>query len=201
MGGIRDPVGPQLVLGGGQNQNPWNFGIVFTASVSPSSPPGNFTWVQLITNDVFTNTPAGGGAAIKCYPPENPAVDVFPGHDTAYPYPVPPTGTTQNQTENDNPSDPLDGNSYKQEARTFSASMYVMWTPTAANGCNASSCTIPVPLGYVNWHFAGTAKYASGTWTLSSGSGAGYNFVVANSPSSYPGWVNWVEYGGPLVCQ
>ena len=45
-----------------------------------------------------------------------------------------------------------------EEARSFSAIMYLMWRPPMLGGCNnGDSCTIPVPLGYFQWSLWGDA--------------------------------------------
>jgi hypothetical protein len=173
----------RLYLGGSTT----NYGIVITASDSPSSPAGKFTWVQLITGDTYTRTPSNGGALLTCHPSEIPTVGVFPGLDTTYPYQIVNSAGT---TVNDNPSIGLPSG-YNKSTRTFSATMYLMWTPTAASGCTGSSCTIPVPEGYVSWSFNGTATLTNNVWSVTSSSSNG-NAFVANS--SYPTWTSWVEY-------
>jgi len=187
LGKVAINPGPVLQFGGTAG----NVGIAMTATAT--APPGNFTWVQRIMGDVVTATPSAGGAVQTCYPPEVPAVGVFPGLDTAYTYPiVNPAGTTAY----DNPSVGLP-NSYKKVSRAFSAMMNLMWTPTAAAECTGDACTIPVPLGYVNWKVSATAKLnKKGTW-VPSGSGSAHEFVAS---SSYPTWTSWVTYMGSLVC-
>jgi hypothetical protein len=167
-----------------------NVGIEWTASAM--APSGSFTWVQLITGDVITETPSGGGAVQTCYPPEVPTPGVFPGLDTAYPYPIVNASGT---TANDNPSVGLPSG-YDKVSRAFSATMNLMWTPTAASECTGDACTIPVPLGYLNWKFNGAAKLVSGTWKAS-GAGSKNSFVAS---TSYPTWTSWVSYQGSLVC-
>jgi hypothetical protein len=74
--------------------------------------------------------------------------------------------------------------------------MYLMWTPTEDPGCTGgAACTIPVPLGYVNWAVGATATLQSDKW-VPSGSGSANAFVAS---SSYPTWTSWVM-NGPLTC-
>lgn len=181
-------LGSSLYFGGTSGTN---VGIAMTASAT--APSGNFTWVQLITGDVITETPTGGGAAQTCNPPEVPAAGVFPGLDTAYTYPIINPALT---TVYDNPPVGL-GAGYNKVSRAFSAKMNLMWTPTADAACTGAGCTIPVPLGSVNWKVSATATLnAGGTWVPSGGGSAGA--FVANT--AYPTWTNWVTYSGPLVC-
>jgi len=180
-------IAPGPVLGFGDATYS-NTGIQFTASAT--APPGDFSYVQEITNDVLTETPSDGSAVQTCYPLEVPTPGVFPGLDTSYPY---STGATTT----DNPSTGTLTNVDKKVSRAFSAQMYLLWTPTAAADCTGgASCTIPVPLGSVSWSFNAAAKLtnsASDTWAVTSGKGSAKAFVASNS---YPTWTSWVEYGG-----
>jgi len=167
-------------------------GIAMTASAT--APSGNFTWVQLITGDVVTETPTGGGAVQTCYFPEMPTPGVFPGLDTGYPYSTVNLALT---TAYDNPWVSLPTSGYNKVSRAFSAKMNLMWTPTPDAACTGAACTIPVPLGSVNWKVSATATLnAGGTWVPSGGGSAGA--FVANT--AYPTWTNWVTYAGFLVC-
>lgn len=188
LGRVAINPGPVLQFGGVSGSN---VGIAMTASAT--APPGNFTWVQRIMGDVTTETPSAGGAVQTCYPPEVPAVGVFPGLDTKYTYPIVNRALT---TAYDNPSVGL-SNSYKKVSRAFSAMMTLMWTPWQPPECTGYACTIPVPLGYVNWKVSATAELnEKGTW-VPSGNWSASKFVAS---SSYPTWTNWVKYKGPLVC-
>ena len=189
LGKVAIIAGPELAFGGTAN----NIGIEFTASAT--APPGNFQWVQEITGDTWTQTPANGGAVQTCNPPEVPAAGVFPGLDTKYPYPY--VGTPA--VTNDNPWLGLT-NTYKNVSRTFSAQMYLMWVPTAAAGCSGGGCTIPVPLGSLKWKVNSAAKLtnsAHNTWAVTSGSGSAASFAAS---SSYPAWTSWVSYQGNAAC-
>src|ERR1700722_12352748 len=190
LGKVAINPGPKLQFGGTAT----NIGIEFTASAT--TPSGQFSWVQEITNDVITNTPSNGGAVQTCYPPEKPTAGVFPGLDTSYPYGY--VGTPA--MTNDNPSQGLT-NVNKTVSRAFSAQMYLLWIPTAAEGgTGGSACTIPVPLGSVKWRYNGAAKLtnsANNTWAVTSGSGTANAFVAS---STYPAWTSWVTYSGSAVC-
>jgi hypothetical protein len=185
LGTVVITPGPALGFGDATYSNT---GIQFTASAT--APPGDFSYVQEITNDVITETPSDGSAVQTCYPLEVPTPGVFPGLDTSYPY---STGATTT----DNPGTGTLTNVDKKVSRAFSAQMYLLWTPTAAADCTGgASCTIPVPLGSVSWRFNAAAKLTNSaldTWTVTSGKGSAKAFVASNS---YPTWTSWVEYGG-----
>ena len=144
-----------LQLGGSTN----NIGIQFTASATPpSGQSNNFVWYQIITNDTKVITKPSGSTQ-TCVAVTTPAGGL-PYLDTEAPY-----GTTS--TQDDQPFTGLDTTQFTELTRTFAATMYALWTPSAASGCTAgSACTIPVPLGYVTWQWYADAKYTGGAWTL-----------------------------------
>lgn len=90
--------------------------------------------------------------------------------------------------------------SNSEEAVSFRATMYFMWTPTAASQCTGSPskpCVIPVPLGSVAWGFSGeaintlssTAGVSGTTWTLNQCSaGTAGQFQRSNGAAGYPTW-------------
>jgi hypothetical protein len=141
------------------------FGIEFDASATP--PPGNvgaFSWVQLVDSEQYEEIDHSG--RWRCIP-ESFASDPkhSPELDTRYPA---DTGLSTN----DNPAISLDS-TIGEMSRTLSATMYLMWTPNADSLCTSgSACTIPVPLGYVNWNFCGDSintlaqQSNSTTWIL-----------------------------------
>ncbi len=171
--------GPVLQFGGSLS----NIGITFTATATPPSGySNNFKWVQLVTNDTRVLTPANGGAVQTCVPTTQPIASTGTGLDTGYPYAV--TSST-----NDNPSIALNS-ANKEETRTFTATMYLLWSSGLANA-------IPVPLGYVNWQFSGDATLTNAQtnqWSLKSGSGSSNSFTASNS---YPSWNSFVSYTAP----
>jgi hypothetical protein len=179
MGNVVISSAPAMQLGGTKS----NVGIGFGASATP--PPGtsnNFTWVQLINSDAIQLTPSNGNPVLNCVPQTLPIASTYPALDTEYPY------STSSST-NDNPAIGLQ-TTYKEESRTFSATMYLMWSP-------GLSGSIPVPLGYVAWQFAGDAKFASNQWTLSSSSRSNNGFTAS---SSYTSWDSQDPNNGSLTC-
>lgn len=175
-----DPNGtPTLLLWGVQVPGGNETGIMFQASATPpSGNTGAYSWVQLVNSDVlnqegnfFRGACTGGPSA------SNPQLDL------SYPYST--TMSSQNAVipddiATDNPEYVLK-QVWGEAARHFTATMYLMWTPTAASACptgGSGPCTIPVPLGSVNvsmpWNFSGdtintlsTEKGVNGTtWMM-----------------------------------
>jgi hypothetical protein len=119
-----------------------------------------YQWVQLVSK--FTSVSFGPNGPR----PPSPDINGAPYLDTEYPYghhclgatPCTVVTTTQtNDTSIDSPYQRLLAG-LGEFANSFSATMYLMWTPDVLNGCpNGSACTIPVPLGSVTWQFAGDA--------------------------------------------
>ncbi len=185
LGKVVINTGPKIQFGGTAT----NVGIEFTASAK--APPGDFSYVQEITNDVTTRT-LTNGTVQTCYAPEDPAVDVFPALDNTYPY-------ASGAKTNDNPGTGL-SNALTLLSRAFSAQMFLLWTPKAAAGCTGgTSCTIPVPLGSVNWSLNYAAKLTNAqqdTWEVTSGSGSANAFVASDT---YPTWSS-ATMNGALVC-
>jgi hypothetical protein len=120
------------------------------------------------------------------------------GLDITYPYGVgadgtPITSCTQNpatvnttnpnlpcDTATDSPAFPLDIHLGERQG-SFNATMYLEWIPLADTTCITKSnpgnnpCTIPAPLGSINWHWLGDAID-----TLQPNPGTGYEFWVMN---------------------
>jgi hypothetical protein len=153
-------------------------GIKFSPTpTTPSADSGQFEWVQLIT----TTT---GGTVKTCINVTQPPTSSGTGLDTDYPF---ATGTSTQ----DSPSLSLVSSSYSQEARSFSANMYLLWNPALPSGCTpGSSCTsIPVPLESVSWGWSGTASYSAGNWSRTSSSQTTPSWVAG---TSYPIWSDLV---------
>jgi hypothetical protein len=169
-------------------------GIAFNPTVT--FPPGytsGLQWVQLSTGDTLTLTPVGAGAVKMCVNVTVPPTSTGMGLDTAYPF-------DRGPSTHDNPSTTLDSSQYKEETRSFSATMFLMWDPALPGGCiPSSSCTsIPVPLGYVSWTWSGDANFNGGQWTLANGN---HNIPSFVSSTSYPTWSVLVPFNGNLSCQ
>jgi hypothetical protein len=183
---------PEMQLGGNFAQ-----GISFNGSGTP--PPGNagtFTWIQLLSSDRFPRIDSGG--RWLCVPP---AFDLDP--------PTPPPSILDNEVPygpsglqtSDSPSIGLVSDRGEQ-ARSLSATMYLMWTPVADTRCTSgAACTIPVPQGYVNWSFCGdavntlaTQQSNDTTWTLSDqcvpqpGQFQASHPTISNHYLGYPEW-------------
>lgn len=171
---------PAMQLGGTQS----NIGIDFSASAT--APPGSsnsFMWLQLINSDPTQYTPANGNPVQNCVPVTQPVPSTFPGLDTRNPY-------DRGVSTNDNPWTQLDSTTYKEISRTFSATMYLLWSPGLANSTY-------IPLGYVTWQFYGDAKFTSNQWSVNSSSKGNGGF---QSSSSYPTWHSFVPYTNPPTC-
>lgn len=142
-------------------------GILLIASATfPSGNNGGYQWVQLINKDATEDLGAGGPSGVSN------AIVGAAELDGGYPYGHysngtvlnPPTVTmtnVANDTAQDGPAAGLDPK-WGEFARSFGATMYLMWTPTASlfTGCPTTGgnvCAIPVPLGSVSWQFAGDA--------------------------------------------
>ena len=154
-------AGPKLQFGGTST----NIGIKFTASATlPSGNSGAYSWAQLINNDNISIVTSSGSQSCK---PNGFVTSSNPELDNQYPYPP----VTSNST-NDNPAISLPA-SWGEVARSFNATMYLLWTPTADSRCNAGTCTIPVPLGSISgsssWHCSGDAINTLSTSTGDSG--------------------------------
>lgn len=160
-------------------------GITFSPTVTtPSGDSGQFEWVQLITNDTLTLTETNG-TTLTCVVATQPANPSGTGLDSGYPY---ATGTSTV----DSPDVPLLSSVYTNEARSFSASMYLLWNPLLPVGCTGGSCTsIPVPLGSVAWGWSGAASYSASNWSLTASSTTAPSWV---SGTSYPIWSDYLPY-------
>lgn len=81
-------VAPSTRIGPASHQIS-NVGINFSASATP--PTGlsnNFSFVQVITNDILLLTPASGGSNLTCFPVTQPPTSNGSGFflDGTYPY-------------------------------------------------------------------------------------------------------------------
>jgi len=59
--------------------------------------------------------------------------------------------------------------------RSFNATMYLEWVPNMDNHCIVGTCTIPAPLGLINWQWSGDVID-----TLQPNPGTGYEYWVMN---------------------
>jgi hypothetical protein len=185
------PPTPKLILNG-TSVNGVQVGIEFTNNAtSPAGNTGTYSWVQVL-NSTQTHLLANAGLLSCPLAPQS-------GLDNFYPYP--PASPT---TTNDSPNNVLTANLGELQ-RSFNANMYLMWKPTADPACtDGASCTIPVPLGSVNWGWSGdainTLSTTTGvngtTWKLSCGTSAN----AFQASSAYPRWNNTV-INGNVTCQ
>ena len=164
-------------------------GISFRAQYAlPEESLPNYLWVQLITRDVVELK--RHASVERCVPKSQPIPDVGSGLDSNYPY------DSHNPTRD---SPPVELNPAEEEiSRTFHARMYLLWGSGLSN-------SIPIPLGYVDWHFEGQAvrkDVLKNTWILKKGSGG------ADDPEhpfratrTYPLWNSLVPYSGSMRCK
>jgi hypothetical protein len=146
-------------------------GMAFTGSISPASGySGLLEWVQII-NSLKEQFEFTSGTLQNCSDS---------GLDNTYPYgnSSPPTQTSA--ATNDSPAIELPSSNYEYASRSDSFSMYLLWQPALPNA-------IFVPLGLVNWSWAGSAGFsaATKTWSLVSQTGPSYS---AGATSVYPSW-------------
>lgn len=143
-------------------------GIEFRADnfTAPADNQGEFQWVQVLNQDVST-TLQPPGVPVACSDFSGGVTGPSPQLDNSYPYGFgldnPPVTTDcpnciKNNRATDGPASSLSiANGESQ--RVFDAVMYLEWIPnTDLTGCGFSSdCTIPVPMGSVNWGWEGDA--------------------------------------------
>lgn len=157
----------------------------------PSGNQGAYSFVQLIGSDTHKRVAFPPKNSQTCTP-NGFVTSLNPELDNFYPYPM-PLGSTDNT--NDNPGDPLNP-SWGELARSFSPTMYLLWTANADNHCpSGNACTIPIPLGSVSWHYFGDAidtlsqQQNLTTWMLNSGAGSANQFQTSGlANTSYPTW-------------
>ena len=146
-------------------------GITFTASGFSNTAGGAYLFVQLINSDNV-------GGSSTCNSP----IGLDSG---SYPYPSQSAGETS-----DSPLVRLDPTD-TTITRSFNATMYVMWQSTTAG-------SIPVPLGYQTWAFAGSASCSAScssasNWTAKTTGtpgpvGAFVASTAEQADSGYPTW-------------
>jgi hypothetical protein len=146
-------------------------GIEFTPSGAPSA--GTYTYAQLIDSDTWT-------IAQKCVSSQ--------GLDGNYPYRGIIAGTNP-LIAVDAPNSPLP-NGYVV-SRSFTATMFLLWTPSIAN-------SIPVPIGYQTWEFAGGAQQnLQGVWIASTASAGTIGGFVSSSGSQQSDGYTLLQSGFP----
>jgi hypothetical protein len=143
-------------------------GELFTASGAPGG--GKYSFVQLINSDTSTFTSASG--TVTC--------THNAGVDNSYPYAA-QINTTQ---ANDAPYVVLPTSPYNKITRSFSASMYLIWTSSVTG-------SITIPAGSIKWQFSGATTLTSGKWGSVTGSGTANAFVAANGTQSDKGYPLW----------
>jgi hypothetical protein len=139
----------------GVNTGTGTAGIEFqTNGTLPAGNAGQYSWVQLLDNDTASTSGYYNRGACTAG-----IVTGTPVLDTGYPYSATLTSNNiPNAIATDNPFFTLqltfpNGAYFGEAERFFTATMYLMWTPTAGNGCaDGSACTVPIPLGSVNWN-------------------------------------------------
>ncbi len=202
-----------------QQNNP-NVGVWFKEPAGqPANNAGRFIWVQILNSVVFTQLAATNSGYTA---PTNAANQL----DGIYPYPSnadvaasanPPTVATSSLASDAPSRQDLSG-VLGEAAKSFDATMYVLWDPALPAGCtpatvntsttpytaNPITCTsIPVPMGTIDWTWSGCAinglaSIAGGghtnSWSVQCGKGS----QSANQSSDYPTWNSCYKslYGG-----
>ena len=144
-------------------------GELFTA---PTSSPGTgkFTFVQLINSDASTFTSTSG--TVTC--------THNAGVDKSYPYAAQISATQAD----DAPYVVLPTSPYNKITRSFSATMYQLWTSSTTN-------SIPVSVGSITWQFSGATTLSGGKWGNVTGSGTANAFVPSTGGQSNKGYPHW----------
>ncbi|MGA3080302.1 MAG: IPT/TIG domain-containing protein [Terracidiphilus sp.] len=167
LAGVVIAIGPKLEIG-----NPLMDieGIVFTASDDSSSPPGKFSFAQLLSKlNVEYHYVSGGSCQIN-----------GSGLDKGYPY---PSLQGSPNSADDSPGALLFAED-SEVTYSFGATMYLLWKSTG------TSDSIPVPLGSVGWGWFGDAvrDKSMKTWSIKDDSGSvGAAGPFAPNPT-YPQW-------------
>ncbi len=164
---------------------------------------GSYSWVQLLLDSNTIEIVPSGTETCRTY-----TAAAAPVLDNTYPYGAPPfqgalcSQNSPNDTATDGPgvlipaypqTSPLGG-----RRRYFSARMYLMWTPPAGSNCSSeNACTVPVPLGSIDWSMCGGAintlnpNGANGGWSLTCANpaqGSSSPTLNFNSNVGYPKW-------------
>jgi len=162
---------------------PETSGIEFNATLQqPQGANGNIVFVQTLNSYDYQYSTSG-----TC-----PLQSYGPGFDGGYPTDESAVGATSYST-NDSPGVPLYSNATGVTA-SFSATTYLMWQPSLT-----SSPVIPVPLGYINWQWSGSAVQNGEVWSFKQPPGS--PIVSLFSPSSnYPPNGNIVTISSTLPC-
>jgi len=143
---------------------------------SGTSSTGKLFYVQLVDSGSLT-----GGLACT----------IVPGLDEAYPYPNLASGTND---AIDSPAVLLKS-TYTTQSRTENFTMYLMYQSSTAN-------SIPVPVGYQKWGFAGSASCSTScgsaaNWkATTTSSGTQGAFVVSAGSQANDGYPLWTSLVG-----
>jgi len=153
IGGI-----PTLQLTG-VSYNQKVFGVVFQPLLNrPGGDDGQVSWVQLIQRYVVRyrgpTANVGPTGTKTCTQTTSKALD------NKYPY----QGVDEYGVALDSPGVQATTTTgtfkYSEVSIDFSATMYLLWSPTSSDFCDhtlATDCTVPLPQGYVTWNAKGDA--------------------------------------------
>jgi len=172
-------------------------GIKFFASSSlPTGNTGSYSWVQLIGSDSVHFLKSTGRQVCTTF--SNPS-STQPELDNTYPYGLGFNNVYTTSAPNDTATDgPRIAAPSSEMARSFAATMYLLWTPSPDNHCTSGACAVPIPLGSLVWSWAGdtinTLSTAQGlnntTWIMTGCQAAAAGGFEPDS--SYPIWNNTV---------
>jgi hypothetical protein len=166
-----------------------NVGALYQASGTP--PTGNtgaYQWVQLVSKDLIYQDDINASGAC----PGGVQSNGNPPLDTSYPYS--PTTSSSNPTipndmAADSPTYVVDS-AWGEVARSFRATMYLMWVPPALTGTytcpSGNACTIPVPLGTISATPTGWIWMGDTINTLSSVQGVNQTTWIMNFDGQPP---------------
>jgi hypothetical protein len=210
---INNFVGTYMLLDGITANNGSTAGIQFQAvGTEPADNLGTYNWVQLVFDSRQQLDPNFRGTC-----PGGPTLHTL-DLDGGYPYGYfnnaklgnvfQSPGGAPNDTATDAPAALLQS-TMGEVARSFSATMYLMWTPNADPNCTTgNACTIPVPLGSLNWNLNGDTIntlnkiYNQTTWGLSCyypGYQGAKEQVTFSPGTSYPQWGAIIGPGGQVI--
>ena len=198
------PTGITVVSSDGSNGT--SAGLVVMASAQLPQDPntgttvGSFSWARLFNSPTTVSFIQGSTLDSQAVPSQGPGafscslVNPLDGNPEALIYPA--SSVAQKNVPNDlllisggTGLSPLQGEGGFSRLET----VYLFWEPPDPVG-NCPSCTIPIPLGAVTFHYSGAAtnslNSAQGTqgWTMNAGCGTGPGSSNPVAGTAFPIW-------------